>query len=80
MLLLIKGLIIFNLGYIILQDLDKREVYWFLFPSLLILLGYMHYHNVLPIHFKNAILINTGIIIAIEMHCFLSQWRQHFLL
>ncbi|MDH7445306.1 hypothetical protein QBK95_06725 [Aquimarina sp. 2201CG14-23] len=57
-----KGLVMFNLGYITYQDLDNREVYWFLFPSLSMLLGLLHYNNVLPIHFKNAILINTGLI------------------
>jgi len=65
MLFIIKGLIIFNLGYITLQDIDKREVYWFLFPSLVILLGFLHYNSVSLIHFKNAIIINIGIIISI---------------
>ncbi|WP_280931872.1 hypothetical protein [Aquimarina sp. 2201CG14-23] len=60
--LILKGLVMFNLGYITYQDLDNREVYWFLFPSLSMLLGLLHYNNVLPIHFKNAILINTGLI------------------
>jgi len=61
----VKGLIILNLGYITYQDIKYREVYWFLFLSLLIILGYTHYTNVLPLHFKNAILINIGIILSI---------------
>ncbi|WP_299432215.1 hypothetical protein [uncultured Aquimarina sp.] len=60
-----KGLVIFNLGYIAWQDLNNREVYWFLLPSLFIILGFLHYNNVVPIHFKNAIVINLGLIFSI---------------
>jgi len=63
--LILKGLVIFNLGYIAWQDLNKREVYWFLFPSLFIVLGMLHYNHVLPVHFKNAIVINLGLIFSI---------------
>ncbi|WP_299600639.1 hypothetical protein [uncultured Aquimarina sp.] len=65
--LLLKGLIILNLIYIIVQDIKNRKVYWFLFPSLLMLLGYLHYKNVLPIHFKNSIVINIGVIVSIML-------------
>ncbi len=63
--LILKGLIIFNLVYIIYQDLKSREVYWFLLPSLMLLLGYMHYRNVLKIHFITSTVINTGVIIIV---------------
>ncbi|KAA1247611.1 hypothetical protein [Aquimarina sp. RZ0] len=63
--LVLKGLIIYNLGYIAYQDLKSREVYWFLFLSLIILMGLQHYLQVLPIHFINAILINLVIIFII---------------
>ncbi len=69
--LILKGLIILNLGYITQQDLRNREVYWFLFPSLTILLGFFHYHNVLPLHFKNTILMNTGLILSILLVLYL---------
>lgn len=62
---ILKGLILLNLGYITWQDLLNREVYWFLFFSLFISLGFLHYNNVLFIHFKNSILINTSLIVSI---------------
>ncbi len=62
---ILKGLIIFNLVYIIYQDLKSREVYWFLLPSLMVLLGYMHYRNVLKIHFITFTVINIGVIITV---------------
>lgn len=63
--LIVKVLIMFNLGYITYQDLKKREVFWFLFPTLLILLGIEHYKNVMPIHFKNAVFVNIGLVLLI---------------
>jgi len=69
--LILKGLIIFNLGYISFQDLQDREVYWFLFPSLVMLFGCMHYTNVLPIHFMNATMINLIVVLSIVFMAYL---------
>ncbi|WP_109301628.1 hypothetical protein [Aquimarina sp. AU474] len=60
-----KALIILNLGWIVYQDLKSRAVYWFLIPSLIVQLGYLHYTNVLQTNFLSAIIINIGIIFAI---------------
>ncbi len=69
--LILKGLILFNLGYIAQQDLKNREVYWFLFPSILVLLGFNHYKNSLPINFINTSLINTMLVVLIIAVLFL---------
>ncbi len=63
--LILKGLIVINLGWVAYQDLKSRAVYWFLIPLLIVLLGVLHYSNVLQIHFLNAIMMNVGIIFAI---------------
>ncbi len=63
--LILKGLIIVNLGYIICQDLRSREVYWFLLPSLALLLGVLHYFNAYNIHFLTSTMINVGVVIII---------------
>jgi len=63
--LLLKGLIILNLGYITYQDVKSREVYWFLLPSLMLLLGTIHYKNVLKMHFISASIINIEIVFTI---------------
>lgn len=63
--LILKGLIIFNLVYITYQDLKSREVYWFLLPSLMVLLGYVHYYNVVRIHFITSSLMNIGVIVTV---------------
>ncbi len=63
--LILKGLILFNLGMIAYQDLKTRTVYWFLFPVLLVMLGMLHYKSVLPMHFTYAVGINLGVILLI---------------
>ncbi|WP_281987679.1 hypothetical protein [Aquimarina aggregata] len=63
--LVLKGLIIFNLGYITYQDIKSRTVYWFLFPTLMLLLGYLHYSNTQQIQFLTAIAINITLVLAI---------------
>ncbi len=63
--LFLKSLILFNLGFISFQDLKNREVYWFLFPLLIILLGYLHYSNTSQINFVISSGINLVLIFSI---------------
>lgn len=56
--LVVKGLIILNLGFLIYQDLKSREVYWFLLPTLMLLLGLQHYSNTLEVNFIVSSMIN----------------------
>ncbi|MCK8522555.1 hypothetical protein M0D21_13305 [Aquimarina sp. D1M17] len=72
--LLVKGLIVLNLGYITYQDLRSREVYWFLLPALIFLLGYLHFTNVLRLHFFNAIAINVSLVGLILGILYLYAW------
>ncbi len=58
----IKIAIVCVLGVITYQDLKDREVYGFVFPILMGLLGALHYQSVLDIHFYNALIMN-GVIL-----------------
>ncbi len=56
--LFLKALIIITLGFILIQDHKNREVYWFLFPGIMLLLGLLHYYNSLLINFSISIITN----------------------
>lgn len=56
--MLLEGLLVIQLGAISFQDIKDREVYWFFFPIVSMILGYIHYSKVEWINFQNAILIN----------------------
>ncbi|WP_062053709.1 hypothetical protein [Aquimarina longa] len=58
----IKIAILGFLGVIIYQDFKDREVYGFIFPILISLLGILHYQNVVRINFLYTILINIGVL------------------
>ncbi len=50
---------------IVYQDLKDREVYGFIFPILIGLLGFLHYQNSTQITFLYAILMNVAVLIVI---------------
>ncbi len=62
---LVKVLITLTLGVITFQDVKDREVYGFLFPIIIGLLGVLHYQNTLQINFLYAIMINVGVLVVI---------------
>ncbi len=63
--MVIKILIAIILGVIVYQDLKDREVYGFVFPVLIGLLGFLHYENTIKINFLYAIMMNVGLLIVI---------------
>ncbi|WP_271765809.1 hypothetical protein [Aquimarina algiphila] len=63
--LLLKIITISVLAIIIYQDLKDREVFWFMFPILMGLLGFLHYHHTQQISFLYAVVINVGVLIVV---------------
>ena len=54
-----KCLLIILFGLIFIQDLKERQVYWFLFPLVGILSGYLFYISTLPELFIASIVLNA---------------------
>ncbi|TXK78960.1 hypothetical protein FT986_03590 [Mesonia sp. K4-1] len=65
--IVIKFILITVLLYIFLQDFKDREVYWFLFPIVGILTGFLHFNEVLREVFLLTLIYNILFVLFIFM-------------
>jgi hypothetical protein len=68
---LIKILLILTFVWVAAQDLKDRKVYWFLFLSVALLCGFLHYQNTLPELFMTATAINLFFVLILVVFVFL---------
>lgn len=57
--LVLKIILIISFLVVFMQDIKQRQVYWFLFPAIGVLSGWLFYKNTLPELFYSAVIINT---------------------
>lgn len=67
----IKIILILILVYIFYQDYKDREVYWFLFPSVLVCSSILFYSSTLPELFVSAVILNLLFVILLLTMAFL---------
>src|SRR5690606_5422930 len=69
--LVIKIFLLLSLSTICFQDIKAREVYWFLFPIIGILSGYLHYINTFKELFLASIVINVSFVLILIILIFI---------
>lgn len=73
---ILQVVLILVLGAVCYQDMKERQVYWFLFPIIAVLVGLLFYRNTLKELFVMAIVLNLLFVLMILLIVFLYAFLK----